>query len=83
MRESFIAAAAAIFATLAPARADQITGTIMAVDPILHQFMLSDGVVYGLAKSVPASRLTIGSKVKVTYTSSDGTNTATAVTPVK
>jgi hypothetical protein len=83
MRESIVAAAAAIFATLSPAGADQITGTIMAVDVVLHQFMLSDGAVYSLPKSVPAARLTIGSKVKVTYTSSDGTNTATAVIRVK
>jgi hypothetical protein len=83
MRKSIIAAAAAVLVSLSPAHADQITGTIMAIDVVLHQIMLSDGAVYGLPKSVAASRLTIGSKVKVTYTASDGTNTATAVMRVK
>ena len=83
MRRSIVAAAAAVFLTLAPAHAAQIIGSIMAVDVVLHQFMLSDGGVYGLPKSIPVSKLTLGSKVKVTYTSSNGTNTATAVTRVK
>jgi hypothetical protein len=83
MRKSVVAAAAAVFLTLSPAQADQATGTIMAIDVVLHQFMLSNGAVYALPKSVPASKLTIGAKVKVTYTSLNGINTATAVTRVK
>jgi hypothetical protein len=40
---------------------------------------LGDGSVYTLPKSVAAARLSLGWKVKVTYTSSEGTNTAIAV----
>jgi len=78
-----IVVAVIVLLTCSQARAEQITGAIMAIDVVLQQIMLSDGGVYTLPKSVPASRLTIGTKVKVTYTSLDGTNTATAVTRVK
>jgi len=83
MSKSIVAAAVAVFVTLSPVQADQATGTIMAIDVVLHQFMLSDGAIYVLPKSVPASNLTIGAKVKVTYTSLNGINTATAVARVK
>jgi len=55
----------------------------MAIDVVLQQIMLSDGAIYELPKSVRASKLIFGSKVRVTYTSSNGINTATAVTHVK
>jgi len=55
----------------------------MALDVVLQQFMLSDGSIYVLPKSISSSKLTLGSKVKVTYTSSEGTNAATAVTGLK
>jgi hypothetical protein len=55
----------------------------MAIDVVLNQLMLTNGEVYVLPKSFPASKLAIGSKVKVTYTSSNGVNSASAVARVK
>jgi hypothetical protein len=48
-----------------------------------QQLVLGDGSVYTLPKSVAAAKLALGSKVRVTFTSSDGTNTATAVAGAK
>jgi hypothetical protein len=83
MRKSILAAATAVVATFSSARADQVTDTILAIDVVLHQIMLSNGEVYSVPKSVPISKLAIGSKVKVTYTSSNGINAASAVTRMK
>jgi hypothetical protein len=55
------------------------TGSIIALDVVEQQLVLGDGSVYTLLKSVAAARLMLGSKVKVTYASSGGTNTARAV----
>ena len=65
------------------ARADQVTDTIMAIDVVLNQLMLTNGEVYVFPKSFPVSKLAIGSKVKVTYTSSNGVNSVSAVARVK
>jgi hypothetical protein len=64
MSKSIVAAAITVFVTLSSAQADEATGTIMAIDVVLHQFMLSDGAIYALRKSVPASKLMISAKVK-------------------
>ena len=79
MRKSILASAAAVLLICLPAQAAQITGSIIALDVLEQQLVLSDGSVYTLPKSVAAAKLVLGSTVKVTYTSSDGTNTATAV----
>ena len=79
MRKSALTSAAAVLLTSLPAQAAQITGSIIALDVLDQQVVLGDGSVYALPKSVAAAKLVLGSKVMVTYTSSDGTNTATAV----
>jgi hypothetical protein len=79
MRKSILAPAAAVLLTCWPAQAAQITGSIIALDVLEQQLVLGDGSVYTLPKSVAAAKLSLGWKVKVTYTSSAGTNTATAV----
>ena len=83
MRKSLLALAAAVLLTCLPAQAAQITGSIIALDVLGQQVVLGDGSVYSLPKSVAAAKLALGSTVKVTYTSSDGTNTATAVVRAK
>ena len=50
---------------------------------VLNQLMLTNSEVYVLPKSLPVSKLAIGSKVKVTYTSSNGVNSVSAVARVK
>jgi hypothetical protein len=79
MRKSILAPAAAVLLTCLPAQAAQITGSIIALDVLEQQLVLGDGSIYALPKSVAAAKLVLGWKVKVTYTSSEGTNTATAV----
>ena len=79
MRKSTLAPAAAVLLTCWPAQAAQITGSIIALDVLEQQLVLGDGSVYTLPKSVAAAKLVLGWKVKVIYTSSAGTNTATAV----
>jgi hypothetical protein len=83
MRKSILASAAAVLLTCLPAQAAEITGSIIALDGVEQELVLGDGSVYTLPKSVAAAKLVLGSKVKVTYTSSDVTNTATAVVRVK
>jgi uncharacterized protein DUF1344 len=83
MRESILASAAAVLLTCLPAQAAQITGSIIALDVLEQQLVLDDGSIYTLPKSVAVGKLALGSKVRVTYTSSDGTNTATAVVRAK
>jgi len=83
MRKSILVATIAVFVTLSEARADQVTDTIMAIDVVLNQLMLTNGEVYVFPKSFPVSKLAIGSKVKVTYTSSNGVNSVSAVARVK
>jgi hypothetical protein len=79
MRKSILAPAAAVLLTCLPAQAAQITGSIIALDVLEQQLVLGDGSIYTLPKSVAAAKLELGWKVKVTYTSSEDTNTATAV----
>jgi len=83
MRKSILASAAAVLLTCLPAQAAQITGSIIALDVLEQQLVLGDGSVYTLPTSVAAATLALGSNVKVTFTSSDGTNTATAVVRAK
>ena len=83
MLKSVLTSAALVLLPCLPAHAAQITGSIIALDVIEQQLVLDDGSVYTLPKSVAAARLALGSKVKVTYTSFDGTNTATAVVRAK
>jgi hypothetical protein len=83
MHKLILASLAAVLLTGLPARADQVTGTIIALDVVEQQLVLGDGSVYTLPKSVAAAKLALGSKVRVTFTSSDGTNTATAVAGAK
>jgi uncharacterized protein DUF1344 len=83
MRKLLLASAATVLLTCLPAQAAQITGSIIAIDVLGEQVVLGDGSVYALPKSVGAAKLALGSTVKVTYTSSDGTNTATAVVRAK
>ena len=82
-RVFILIAAAAVSLTSVPARAAEITSTIIALDVVDQQVVLADGSIYALPKSIAAARLALGSKVRVTFTSSDGTNTATAVVRVK
>jgi len=83
MRKFILASATAILVVCSPAQAAQITGSIIAIDVLDQQFVLGDGSIYSLPKSVAAAKLALGSTVKVTYTSSEGTNTATAVVRAK
>ena len=83
MRKSILLAAAAVLLTALPSHAAQITGSIIALDVLEQQLVLGDGSIYTLPKSVAAASLVLGSKVKVTFTSSGGTNTATAVIRAK
>ena len=83
MRKSLLTSAATVLLTCLPAQAAQITGSIIALDVLRQQVVLGDGSVYALPTSVGAAKLVLGSKVKVTYTASDGTNTATAVVRAK
>ena len=72
-------AATVVSLTCVPARATEITSTIIALYVVDQQVVLADGSIYALPKSIAAARLALGSKVRVTFTSSDGTNMATAV----
>ena len=83
MRKSILAAVAGVLFACLPTQAAEITGSIIAWDVWEQQLVLGDGSVYTLPKSVAVAKLAVGWKVRVTLTSSDGTNTATAVVRAK
>jgi hypothetical protein len=64
MHKLILASLAAVLLTGLPARADQVTGTIIALDVVEQQLVLGDGSVYTLPKSVAAAKLALGSKVE-------------------
>ena len=66
---------AATFAVAADA-----TDTIKAIDAAAHTITLNDGKVYAFPMSVDLSKMKVGDKVKITFTTdAAGKNNATAV----
>jgi Cu/Ag efflux protein CusF len=63
------------------AYAADATGAVKAIDAAAHTVTLDDSKVYVFPASVDVSKLKVGDKVKVTFTSdAAGKNNATAVT---
>jgi hypothetical protein len=73
-----IAGFALLGATLA--YATDATNTIKAIDGTMHTITLSDGKVYVFPATFDLSKVKVGDKVKVTFTTdAAGKNNATAV----
>jgi len=83
MYKALLASVAVALLFCAPAQAARITGSIIALDVLEQRLVLGDGSVYELPKSLGAAKLSLGWKVTVTFTASNGTNTATAVVRAK
>ena len=84
MRKLMIAAsAAALLATVSIATAADVTGTIQAVDPSAGTVTLDNGQTFMLTSSLKsqAANWKPGDKVKITFTGSGASMSATAVTP--
>ena len=76
-------AAIVIFGLAASANAEEVTGTITAVDRDRGAILLDDGTMYTLGEAVSVESLEPGHVVVVSYESEDGENIATAVTPAQ
>jgi hypothetical protein len=76
-----VVAAFAVLAATTMVFAADATGNITKIDAAAHMVTLSDMKVYVFPATVDISKLKVGDKVKVTFTTStDGkTNNATAV----
>ncbi len=62
------------------AYAADATGTVKAVDPAARTVTLDDNKVYAFPAGIDVSRMKVGDKVKVTFTTdAAGKNNATAV----
>jgi Protein of unknown function (DUF1344) len=74
MRRLIIAASSAAFlvASSAVALAEQATGAIASIDPRANTVTLENGETFSLPESFDAATLTVGEKVKITYTMGDG-----------
>jgi hypothetical protein len=73
-----VAGLAALAATLA--HAADATGTIKAIDPAMRAVTLDDNRVYVFPASVDVTRMKVGDRVKITFTTdAQGKNNATAV----
>ena len=68
------------FLAASRAYAADATDAVKAVDATAHTVTLNDGKVYTFPASVDVSKLKVGDKVKITFTTTaDGKNTATGV----
>lgn len=72
-------AAAALFTTTAAFAAD-VTGAIKTIDAKKHELVLDNGQSYMLPMKADLSKLKVGEKVKVTFTTKNGKNEVTAIT---
>jgi hypothetical protein len=78
-----VMAAIVASSTMAFAAAQQDTGMIKSVDSVMHRITLADGKDFTLAKNISPGQWHVGDKVKVTYTTANGVNTASAVEAAK
>ena len=78
MRTSLLATIA-LLAGITAAGAVDLKGKIKAIDVGKGTITLGDGMTFVLPKSINASDLTVGEKVKVTYQATGKTNVASRV----
>lgn len=84
MRKVIIALSTAVFlGATGSALAEDVSGTIQAVDPAARTIQLEDGSIFTVAESVAMEALQPGTEVMVSYEEADGLKTATSVVPAQ
>ncbi len=76
-------AALAMLGFAGAASAEEAKGKIQSVDPATGTVMLEDGTLFTVGEGVAIEGLQPGTEVTVMYEVTDGTNTATAITPAQ
>jgi hypothetical protein len=84
MKKTLLALSTAAFlGSTGLALAEDVNGTIQAVDPAARTIQLEDGSIFTVAEGVALEALQPGTEVTVSYEETDGMKTATQVVPAQ